>query len=613
MAADSDDRAVGAGEKRSTTMSAITRTLAAVPLRGPLRLHRHPAVDAALLVAALVVAFLLLRSTVVRTERTVVASDSLRFDGAAALYDTRLLADSFAYRVTGSESAHRAAAWLAGRFEQIGLRSEQQAFEMWLRGVKVRGINVLGRSGGREKGAIVLLAHFDGPLTSIQSAAASASGVGTLLELARVLESRPHRHPFVYVGLDGGTWGQAGAAAVVSALGGPDSVLAAISIDHVANGEAAGVAVAGVGQGGGYAPLWLRIAAADAFAYDAVRVADDGFLEEWYLRTIRLSEEDQGPLVAAGIPAINLGTDPKDPAYARFLYHTPGDRSETLDARAFRLLGGGVERLVLSLDRGPRHEGTFTYLRVGGDRMVRPIAILLAAILLFIPLLFTTWEAVATARVEPAARTALRSEIVTAVDWWLIGLAGWLVLHAFVVAGIIPRYQIYPAAERDPFLYDVNWLAMVGVLAVMLLAAWGLARVRRRLRLVTAHPLAGRAVALASLVALAAITLVVNPFAAVWLLALPAWLWPWIGPTRRPMTGAAGTLLVLLSVLPALAVGLLVGAQYRLGVRTGWYLFLQAAYGAWSPLTVVMGVVFVLAASRLIGTATARLLPDSGD
>ena len=53
--------------------------------------------------------------------------------------------------------------------------------------------------------------------------------------------------------------------------------------------------------------------------------------------------------------------------------------------------------------------------------------------------------------------------------------------------------------------------------------------------------------------------------------------------------------------------------DYELGVRTGWYLFLQSAYGAWSPLTTVMAVVTLLAAWRLVGTATARLLPDSGD
>lgn len=585
-----------------------------MPLRRPIRLHRHPAVDALLLLAALVVAFLLLRSAVATTGRIVVVSDSSRFDGAVALYDTRLLADSFPYRVTGSASARDAAGWLASRFEQIGLRVEHQKFDLWLRGQKVRGDNVIARSGGREQGAILLLAHFDGPTTSSQSAAASASGVGTLMELARILESRAHRHPFIYAAVDAGTWGQIGAARLAdSPLGRGDSILAAISLDHVANGRAAGVTIAGIGQGDGYAPLWLRVAARDALGFHATPVRDVGFFQEWYLRTIRLSTEDQGPLVSRGIPAVNLGTLPSDPAYANFLFHTPGDRVQTLDAGAFRLLGTGVERLVLSLDRNARMRGASTYLRVAGDRMIRGVAILLAAILLFVPLLFTTWEALATARVEPAARAALPSEIVIAAGWWVIGAAGWLALQGLVAAGTLPRYQLYPATERDPVLYDVDWLAMVVYLLVMILVAWGLARLRRRFHLLAGHPFAGRAVALATLVLLSAIAVVENPFAAVWLLALPAWLWPWIGPTRRPVTGAGGTLLVMASIIPAVAIAVLVGQQSQLGVRTGWYLFLQAAYGAWSPLTTVMAIVLVLASGRLIGTATARLLPESGD
>lgn len=584
-----------------------------MPLRPPLRLHRHPVVDALLWVAALAVAFVLLRSAIASPARMVVVADSTRFDGAAALRNARALADSFAYRVTGTASAHAAADWAAARFARLGLRVERQPFELWLHGRKVRGENVIARSGGRERGAILLLAHYDGPTTSIQSAAAGASGVGTMLELARVLEARPHRHPFVYVALDAGTWGQVGAARVAaSPLGRADSVLAAVSIDHVANGADSGVAVAGVGQGDGYAPLWLRVAAADALDRNGTRVRDAGFFEEWYLRAIRLSAEDQGPLVARGLPAVNLGTVPADPAYASFLYHTPGDRVETLDPRAFHTLGAGIERLVLSLDRNPPMSGSNTYLRVGRDRMIRGVAILLAAVLLFVPLLFTTWEAAGTARLEVGARAALRGEVLGAGSWWLVGLAGWLSLRAMVALGTLPRYQVYPAAERDPFLYDVRATAILAFLVVGLAAAFGLARARRRLHPVAPNALAGRAVALGTLVLLAAIALVRDPFAAVWLLAVPAWLWPWIGPTRRRVTGAAGTLLVVVSIVPALTIAALVGHHFRLGVRTGWYLLLQSAYGAWSPLTTVMAIVFLFAAVRLIGTA-ARLIPESGD
>jgi hypothetical protein len=584
-----------------------------VPLRRPIRLHPHPAVDALLLVAAVAVAVFLLQAAVARTPRLVVVSAPARFDAAAALYDTRLLADSFQNRVTGTATGRVAAEWLATRFEQVGLAVAEQRFPIALHGQAREGRNIIARAGGRGRGAIVLLAHYDGPTTSSQSAAASASGVGILLELARILESRPHRHPFVYVALDAGTWGQVGAAHVVAALGGADSVLAAISVDHVANGAAAGATISGVGQGPGYAPLWLRVAAADAFARDGTPLQDVGPLEEWYLRTVRLSEADQGPLVARGIPAISLGTRPANPGYARFLYHTPGDRVETLDPAAFRQLGGGIERLVLSIDRSPPLSGSFSYLRVGSDRLIRGAGIVVAAILLFLPLLVTTWQAVRAARVEPAARACLPAEVASAAGWWVVAGLGWVALQGLVASGLLPRFALYPATERDPFLYDVRWLPILGWVAAMFVAARLLARVRLRFQYAGSHPFAGRAAALATLVVVAALALLINPFGAVWLLTMPAWLWPWIGPTRRTMTGAAGAVLVALSAAPALVIAFFVGQHYQLGVRTGWYLFLQSAYGAWSPLTTVLVVVTLLAAWRLVGTATARLLPVSGD
>jgi len=597
----------GPGPRRSGLMGVT------LPLRRPIRLHRRPAVDALLLVLAVALAFVLLRSAVAHPERVVIASDSALFDAPAALYNTGLLADSFLTRVTGSANGQAAAAWITARFEQLGLVVEQEKFPMALRGREVSGTNVLARSAGRSRGVILLLAHFDGPTTSGQSAGASASGIGALIELARVLESRPHRHPYAYAAVDAGSWGQVGAAHLPGTFPDSEPVVAAISIDHVANGPAIGVAIGGVGQGPGYAPLWLRAGAADALAYDGNSVEDVGPLTEWYLRTIRLSETDQGPLVSRGIPAVNLGTIPARPEYASFLLHTPGDRVETLDTAAFRMLGAGVERLVRSIDRGEDLTGPFTYLRVGADRMVRGVAILLAAIALFLPLLFASFEAARAATVDPAARTALRSELARAVSWWVIAAVGLLALRGLVAAGLLPRFEIYPATERDPWLYDVRWGPMVVVLLAMLAAALGLAQLRRRLRLAVGHPFAGRAVALGTLVVVAVIALVLNPFAAVWLLALPAWLWPWIGPTRRSLTGAASTVLVVVSAVPAVVIGVLIGRQFELGVRTGWYLFLQAAYGAWSPLTCVMALVVLLAAVRLTGTATSRLLPDAGD
>lgn len=577
-----------------------------------IRLHRHPWIDAATLAGGIVVAVLLFRLTGTRPARLPVPADTSRFVADSAFATTRVLADSFHGRVTGTLDARRAAAYLAARFNALGLVTQFQEFPIRLHGVRVRARNVVARSGG-EGHEIVLVAHYDGQTTSGQSAGDNAAGVGTLLELARVIESRGHRHPIVYLATDAEEWGSLGAAEFVRSLKRTRDVLAAISLDHMASGIGWVVHLSGVGQGPGFAPLWLRLAAQDAFARGFARTTDVSPLSEWFQRTIRLSLTDQGPFVAAGIPAINLNLEARDQEYARFLYHTPGDRWATLHASSFVLLGGGTERLARALDRAEHGRGAMTYLALGAGRQVAGWAILLAAVALFVPLAFATWESWLAARADPASRAAIPAEDARAAGWWIVALVSLGALGLMVSSGLVPRYELYPATVRDPFLYSVRWVPVFATFGALALVSFALGRARRLIGLDASHSLAGRATALTTLLLLAAIAIARNPFAAVTLLVLPAWIWPWIGPTRKPLTSATGVLLVLASATPLALVAGVVARHLELGNKVGWYLFLQSAYGAWSPLTTVMVVVAVCAAWRLLGTATTRLVPASGD
>lgn len=578
-----------------------------------IRLHRHPWIDATTLLGGLVVAFLLFRLLGSRPQQLAVAADSTLFRPESAFARTRALADSFQNRVTGTPASRRAAAWIQARFDALGLATEMRDFSVAVRGKTLRGRNVIARSGGSVPGAIVLLAHYDGQTTSGESAGDDAAGVGVMIELARVLEKRGHRRPITYIATDAQEWGSIGARDYARTVDHPQDIVGAFSLDHVENGIGFNIHISGVGQGLGFAPLWLRNAAADAFAKGSVRATDVNALTEWFQRTVGLSLSDQGPLVSHGIPAVNLGVEARRPEIARFLYHTPGDRWETLRISSFALLGAGTERLMLSLDRGDRGEGPFDYLAVARDRMVPGIAILLAAIALFLPLAFATYESWVAARADPASRTAIGAEIARSGCWWLTALAGLGAMQLVVETGMLPRYELYPATARDPFLYTVRWGPIVLTLAALAVASLVLAWVRRRSKLAQTHPLAGRAAALTTLLALAGMAVAHNPFAAITLLMLPAWLWPWIGPTRRPLTGAASILIVLASAVPCFAAAYLFARHLEVGTRVAYYFFLQSAYGAWSPPTTLMTVVALLAATRLVGTATARLLPEAGD
>ncbi len=587
---------------------------ARMEIRG-IRLHRHPAIDLSALAAALVAAFLFLRLTGVRAPTVPVPSVPIRFDPDSALLDTRILAEAFTNRITGTEAGRGAASYLAASFQTRGLRVTRQRFPLTAQGQPALGRNVIGVSRGTVPGTIVLVAHYDGQPTSGQSAAADASGVGTLLELARVLERHGHRHTIAYVATDANEWGVVGAATYAQSRSPADRPLAVISLDHVDNGIGKVVTITGAGRAGdGYAPLWLRRAAADAYAVGGVRTTDIGTLDEWIHRVLGLSRTDQGPFVDLGMPAIDLGVEGRRPEYASFLYHTPGDRWETLEPVSFGLLGDGAERLVLALDAAARDpSGPTDYLGLGGDRMVGGLWILLAAIALFVPLLLACWEAWTAAWADPASRAAVRSELVRAGSWWVIALTGLLAVRAAVAIGLLPDYGVAPPPVRDPFLYATRWIPFLATLAIMVIVALLLGAMRRRPGLTASHPLAGRAASLTMLVVIVILTLPHNPFAAVWLLLLPAWLWPWIGPTRRPVTGAASVLIVLASAVPLVVAIAVMSRPLDVGAGILWYLYLQAAYLSWSPFTILAFVVMLLAASRLVGTATARLLPAAGD
>jgi hypothetical protein len=581
-------------------------------IRG-IRLHRHPAIDFSALALSLLAAFLFLHLAGAHAERLAIPAAQQRFEADSAFLTARILSANFGSRVTGAQGTHNAAAYLAARLTALGLTVSTQEFPIVIRSSLLTGRNVIGRSPGSAPGTIVLLAHYDGQFTSDQSAGDNASGVGVLLELARTLEQRGHRHPITYVATDAAEWGMLGASVFAASLD-PREVAAAISLDHVENGTGKAIRILSEGQDvDDFAPLWLRRAAANAFAAEQVRTLDIGTLDEWIHRVLGITFSDQGRLVQRGIASIDLDVVSNRPDYARFLFHTPGDRWETLKPVSFQLLGAGAERLVLALDAAAPPHGPVHYLGIGDDRMATGFWILLAAVALFVPLVFAVWEAWQAAAADPESRRAIRSELVRAAGWWLIGIAGMLAAWATVSVGLLPEYQGAPAPARDPFLYSTQWVPVVATLLVMVLVAFLLSAMRKRPGLIVYHPLAGRAAALSTLLVVAVVTLLHSPFAAVWLLVLPAWVWPWIGPSRRPLTGAAGALIALASAVPVLVVIVVLGEPLGLGAGILWYLFLQVAYASWSPLTVVMAVVMALAAFRLVGTATARLIPAEGD
>ncbi|HWI61755.1 MAG TPA: M28 family metallopeptidase [Symbiobacteriaceae bacterium] len=145
-----------------------------------------------------------------------VPSVTLAFDGNRAWKDLHSFVNANPRRVIGSVNGRKSAEYLAGQFKAMGLEPHLQDFEGKLAGItmNLNGVNVYGVSPGSETGTILFTAHRDVVPTTIDGAVDDGSGIGAVMELARVLTQAPHRYTYVFAALDGEEYGLHGARAL---------------------------------------------------------------------------------------------------------------------------------------------------------------------------------------------------------------------------------------------------------------------------------------------------------------------------------------------------------------------------------------------------------------
>lgn len=118
------------------------------------------------------------------------------FDVGRAMQHVRALAVDIGFRPSGSQGDERAAAYIAARFEELGLRTERRPFALPQGG---QSWNVVGAPPGFDESEPYLLigGHFDsknGP-----GANDNATGIGVIIEIARAIGARPAALPVLIV------------------------------------------------------------------------------------------------------------------------------------------------------------------------------------------------------------------------------------------------------------------------------------------------------------------------------------------------------------------------------------------------------------------------------
>jgi hypothetical protein len=540
----------------------------------------------AALVAAFVSVFLYTRETPPQPWESL-ARQSPRFDARRAFEDVRALATGCSARVTGSEGGRCAADFIERRFRDLGLATRVQRFSLWLRGERVNGRNVFAVARGNSTRSVLVVAHYDASATSPEAAADNATGAATLLEIARLLASESRPRTLIFLASDASTWGMIGADRFAAAeawksiLGEEASApFAAISLDHVVPGTATGVALQGTGQFAPPTPLWLRAKVALGIAAAGLRVFPERLPAQIVARAVPIPFTDQGPLLRRGIPAINLATRAARPGEARRALHTAADRFDGIQPGALRLFGSAAEsgvRVVMEAGRTSSPD----ILTVSADKTIPATAVRAIAALLFLPLLALTGHAIL--RLRGGGRAAARL-----LAWGLPAVAAALALRAAVWADLLPRFALYPAAPKDPFLttwMPAPWLAALAAAGV---GAWVARRASRGVR-------DGRREGALLLLCLAsAWAWARNDLTAAVFLAPAAWLWPWMGVLRGIKGRAFDSLLLLGGAAPLITLAVAGGKHLFLGPWILGYAALQFAYG-----------VFTLHAAAIAGLAAA--------
>jgi len=528
------------------------------------------------------------------------------FDARGALALARELATDYPDRSPGSAGAFAAARWLQEQLAGYGLATSRDSWTQRLPGggrARLQNLRIV--APGQSPDTIVVMAHRDntgaGP-----GANDNATGTAALIELARAY-ARPRTetqgavqsaHRLVFLSSDGGSDGALGAVRFATHDPLRGNVVAVINLDALAGAGPPRLELAG-DRPRSPAPLLVSTATARILEQTGVRARHPGFLGQLVDLGFPFTLYEQGPLNAAGLPALTLTTGDNRPPPA------VGDTAGRLATHKFVELGRAAQELLGSLDQGlEAAPGTTSTVWVG-DRVIRGWAIELVLIALLLPFVIAAVDLFALTRrsgvqLGPALR-ALRSRL---AFWAFVGIVFtcFRLLGAFGSGPPRPPNPALPAAGDWPALALTGLVALVG--AGWLVARWRLVP-RRQVR--QEEVVAGQTVALLGLAIVALLVVGTNPFALLFVLpALHAWLW--LPQLQRSHPLARLGLFALGLLGPALILFSLAW-RFGLGLDAPWYLLRLVVVGYVRTTPVVITLAGAAAAAQLAAAAAGRYAP----
>jgi hypothetical protein len=493
------------------------------------------------------------------------------FNGSHAYATMETLASRYPDRQAGSAADGELAGYVARRLHRYGFHVSTDVFL----GPTAHGErtleNVTGYRAGGGNGSIVIVSHRD---AAAPPSTAGLSGTAVMLELARVLAGQTLNRTLVVVSTSGSD-GAAGTQRLASRLPGP--VDAVLVLGDLAGTGARQPLVVPWSDGQNVAPAALRNTLSGSLnAQTGLSSRGAGLFGQLAHLAFPLSASEQAPLVADGLPAVELSlSSGRDPA--------PDDSTSP---QRIAGLGRATFAAVSALETGPGVGAPSTYMLWDG-KVIPAWAVRLLVLILILPVLAVTVDGMARARRRGHAISRWIGWVVASATPFI--LATILIVIARATGWIGPASSIpvnsgsWPLGGGGIALLVVGGLLIVGGLLWLRPMMIGLLGLRGRLnaagdeigRLSTAGPEtngrsvsaarrdrgaggaqgAGAAAGVLVLMCVIAIAIwVSNPFAALLLVpALHLWLWVVTPDVRLPLPATVALVLVGLAPVALLA------------------------------------------------------------
>jgi hypothetical protein len=172
---------------------------------------------------------------------------------------------------------------------------------------------------------------------------------------------------------------------------------------------------------------------------------------------------DQGPMVAAGIPALGFAghVPPELSDLHTHLWHDPEDNLTYQSAESLGqsgLVAEAMVRQLLSMERFPAESGPYLYF--DGTGQVLRGAPLLLIFVAFVGI-FLVGSYLAGPRSFAVIYRGWKRALAHLLSLWVPLVLSFLGLYLMVAVGLLDTYARYPATTKDPLLYYPRWPAVI--------------------------------------------------------------------------------------------------------------------------------------------------------